>query len=321
MSTSEETLFLLPRKVETATRPSRIRVIAAFAAIYLIWGSTYRGIALAVSTLSPLLLVGIRFLVAGAVLYGVARWNGAPRPSRLNWAIAILAGVLLFVIGNGTLSYVEYKKVPSGIAALFIATIPLWIVMLNWVWPGGVRPTARKFLGVTLGLMGIALLAYLERTALGAHVLMHSTLLILAAFSWAVGTIVCAKTELARSPAVAAAMPMLMGGALAVVLGLIENHDKVQSPSWPSLAARGYLTVFGSLIAFTSYNWLLKVTTPTRASSFAYVNPVVALFFGEIGDVSVLVIIPAIFIVAAVVMVGGERELTRTNHSPERSRR
>ena len=144
MSTSEETLFLLPRSAETASRPSRIRLIAAFAAVYFIWGSTYKGIELAVISLPPFLLVGVRFLVAGAVLYGVARWNGAPRPSRLNWAIAILAGALLFVTGNGTLSYVESRKVGSGIAALFIATVPLWIVLLNWVWPGGVTPS---FLG------------------------------------------------------------------------------------------------------------------------------------------------------------------------------
>src|ERR1043166_4778552 len=126
MSTSEETLLLLPRKSDIVSRPSRVRVIAAFAAVYVIWGSTYFGIEKSVKSIPPFFMVGTRFLIAGAVLYSVARLNGAPRPSRTNWAIALLAGGLLFVAGNGTLSYVESKNPGmSGIAALFIATAPL----------------------------------------------------------------------------------------------------------------------------------------------------------------------------------------------------
>lgn len=341
MSTSEETLFLLPRQVGTVSRPSRIRLIAAFAAVYIIWGSTYQVIEWAVRgssdtgrSLPPFFLVGVRFLVAGAVLYGIARFNGAARPNKTNWALAVLAGGLLFVAGNGTLSYVE-QTVPAGIAALFIATVPLWMVLLNWAWPGGIRPTRSKILGVTIGLLGVSLLgylSYLKGSQLGGgHILTYSTLLILAAFSWALGSIICTKAELARSPALAAAMTMLMGGALSIAfsialgtgaLGTGGGHEDLANsgPSTGSLIALVYLIVFGSLIAYTSYHWLLKVTTPTRASSFAYVNPVVALFLSWTFDhekFSPIVIMPTVLIVVAVIMVGGESDLIKKAHHNE----
>jgi drug/metabolite transporter (DMT)-like permease len=271
-------------EIDMQHHASRAKLILAFGAVWFFWGTTYIAIALAVGNgLPPFLMAGARWFTAGFVLYlyTIVRSKGAVRPNRINWASAILVGGLLILAGNGTLSYIESMKVPATIAALFIATEPLWVVLLNWAWPGGVRPDASKFVGVTLGLLGVGLLLRVTGTGGG----WNATLLILAAFCWAFGSIISSKVRVTTSSLMAAAMQMLMGGALALLFGLItgEGHQMQVHPSLSmlvSIFAFCYLIVCGSLIAFCSYNWLLKVTTPSRASSFAYVNPVVALVVG-----------------------------------------
>src|SRR5438093_9063606 len=184
----------------------RAKLILAFGAVWFFWGSTYLAITEAVRGMPPFLMTGGRWFTAGLILYIAVRLRGAARPDRSSWAIALLSGGLLFLAGNGTLAYVlsknEHKPIYSIIAALFIATEPLWVVLLNWAWPGGVKPQTSKFFGIALGLFAAGWLWLM----LGIKLTPWSApLLILAAFFWAFGSIVSSKARLAASPLLAAA--------------------------------------------------------------------------------------------------------------------
>ncbi len=269
--------------VTPARSPSVIALVAAFAAIYVIWGSTYFAIRVAIETIPPFLMAGLRFLFAGAVLYAWCRWRGAPAPSRRHWLSATIIGGLLLLGGNGGVVWSE-QFVPSGIAALIVATVPLWLVLLNWLGSAGQRPGIAEVVGVALGFTGMILLVQMGGDdggeplhRVGAIVLLFATL------SWSVGSLYSRRAPLPSSPLVATGMEMLAGGALLTVAGTVAGEWPRFAPSamsFRSLAAVLYLIVFGSLVAFTAYMWLLRVTTPARVATYAYVNPIVALLLG-----------------------------------------
>jgi len=264
-------------------RPSTAKVVAAFAAVYVIWGSTYLAILYAIETLPPFLMAGVRFLIAGAVLYAWAWLRGARRPTRLHWKSALIVGGLLLLGGNGGVVWSE-QRVASGLAALLVATVPLWMVLLEWMQRDGTRPDGRTLFGVALGLVGLALLVGPNALLGGERVdLLGAGVLVLGSLSWATGSLYARRAPLPESPLLGTAMEMLAGGALLTLLGLAVGEagavdlGAVSSRSFLSLL---YLIVFGSLVGFTAYTWLLGVSTPARVSTYAYVNPVVAVLLG-----------------------------------------
>jgi drug/metabolite transporter (DMT)-like permease len=293
----------------TQERPSRLKLVMAFAAVYVIWGSTYLAIRYAVETLPPLLFAGTRFMVAGLMLYAWARARGAARPQPANWRTALIIGGLLLLGGNGAVVLAE-RTVPSGLTALLIATEPLMVVLLDWARHGGLRPTGRVAMGLALGMIGMFILIGPAGMSGASEInLFGAALVILATISWAAGSLYAARTRLQLSPALFAGMQMLAGGALLVIVGLARgelNNFAFAAVSLRSLVSLGYLIVFGSLVAFTSYSWLLRVTSPSLAATYAYVNPVVAVLLGWAfaGEaLNLRTMIAAAVIVAAVVLI------------------
>jgi drug/metabolite transporter (DMT)-like permease len=263
---------------ERPAAAGRAPLLFAFAAIYVVWGSTYLAIRFAIETIPPFFVAGSRHLAAGALLYGWARARGAAAPTRAQWLTAAGLGALMLLGGNGAVTWSE-QRVPSGLAAVIVATVPLWIVLLE-----GRRPTARVALGLALGLAGIGLLVGPGEIAgagridpLGALVLVGGSL------SWAIGSLRGRTAALPASPQVSTAAQMLTGGGLLLALGLAAGELPrlaAAEVSARSLLSVGYLVVFGSLIGFSAYVWLMRVSTPARVATYAYVNPVVAVALG-----------------------------------------
>ncbi len=286
----------------------RLKLVLAFAAVYLIWGSTYLAIRIAIETMPPFLMAGVRFVVAGGLLYGWARWRGAPRPVRANWPAAALVGALMLFGGTGGVVWAE-QRVPSGLTAVLIATVPLWIAMLEWV-RGGARPGGRVAVGLVMGLGGIGLLVGPGELAGAKGMdLVGAAVLLFASLSWAIGSLYSRRAKLPSSPLLATAMEMLAGGLFLLLAGLITGQAADLDPSRISLqsvAALTYLIVFGSLVAFTAYIWLLRVTLPAQAATYAYVNPVIAVLLGwALGGepLTARTLLAAAVIISAVVII------------------
>jgi drug/metabolite transporter (DMT)-like permease len=265
----------------TGLEPRQGKIVAAFAAVYLIWGSTYLAIRFAIETIPPHLMASVRFLVAGAILYAWARARGAPRPTFPNWRAAVIVGGLLLLGGNGAVVWAE-TRVPSGVTSLLVATVPIWMALLDVRSNGGRRPAPAVIGGLVLGLGGLALLLAPGRLA-GRVDLLGAGALLVGSFSWAFGSILSRTAKLPKSGFLAAAMEMLAGGVWLLLFGLVTGQAgqlTMSALSAKSLASLAYLIVFGSLIGFTAYIWLLGATTASRVSTYAYVNPVVAVLLG-----------------------------------------
>ena len=286
-----------------------MRVAIAFAAIYLIWGSTYLAIRFAIETLPPFSMAAVRFTVAGGILYAIARPR-TERPTKLNWVSAGVVGTLLLAGGNGGVVWAE-QWVPSGLAALIVATVPLWMVLFDWLFAGGARPSRTLMAGLLLGLSGVGLL--MSSTELGAQSregLLGGFAVLGASISWAAGSIYARKAALPRSPFLATAMQMIVGGFVLSLMAAIAGEGgelHLSAFSLKSMLALVYLIVFGALIAFTAYIWLLGVSTPARVSTYAYVNPAVAVLLGWLlaserldarAAVAVLIILSAVALVS-----------------------
>jgi len=263
--------------------PSRALIFTAFAAVYTIWGSTYLAIRFAVEVLPPFLMVGTRFLIAGFILYLWVRLAGAPRPDLSQWKSAAIVGLLMLVFGNGLVSWAE-QKIPSGLTALMIATVPFWMVMLDWIRPRGAAPSSRVVLGLIIGFVGVALLFQPWRSTEGdTFDLLGAAMLMVATLSWATGSLYSVHAKLPSSPILSMGMEMLSGGLIALLVGMLRGelaHIEVSAITARSLLALTYLILFGSLVGFNAYMWLLRVCAPAWVSTFAFVNPVVAVFLG-----------------------------------------
>ena len=275
----------LPPKGGRGEPPPGALVVAAFAAVYFIWGSTYLGIRYAIQTLPPFLMAATRFLAAGAVLAVWARASGAARPTAAQLRSASVVGALFFLGGNGGVVWAE-QYVASGVAALLVATEPLWIVLLDWARPGGRRPGAGVAAGLAVGFAGVWLIVGSDATtggAPGGRGLLAALAVMCASVAWAVGSLYSAHAPLPTSSLLSAGIQMLAGGALLAVAATLAGEWRAFNPagvSASSAAALLYLTVCGSVVAFTAYSWLLRVVTPARAATYAYVNPLVAVFLG-----------------------------------------
>ena len=260
----------------------RGKLIAAFAAVYVIWGSTYLAIRFALETLPPFLMAGVRFMTAGALVYGVLIARGAQHPNRLNWRDGIVVGAFLLLGGNGGVVWAE-QYVVSGIAALLVATLPIWILLFDW-WRGtGARPTGRTVLGIALGLIGVAVLVGPQELGAGAVPPLPALVLVLASVSWAWGSIYSRGAVKPSSPMMATALQMFSGGVLLTLLGLATGELgelDLGAASLKSLLALLYLLLAGSIVGYSAYIWLLRHASPTHVATYAYVNPVVAVFLG-----------------------------------------
>jgi drug/metabolite transporter (DMT)-like permease len=234
-------------------------------------------------TLPPFLMAGVRFVIAGALLYVWTRGRGAPRPARIHWRSATIVGGLLLLGGNGGVCWAE-QRVPSGLTALLIGTMPLWMILMDWLWHGAKRPTLRMTFGLICGFAGVGLLISPGQFAGSNHVdSVGAVVLIGATVSWAAGSTYSRRAPLPHSPLLATAMEMLMGGVLLLLVSAIAgewNHGGTLHVSMRSLLALAYLIVFGELIAFSAYIWLLRAASTAVVSTYAYVNPVVAVFLG-----------------------------------------
>lgn len=288
------------------SQPSRLAVLAAFAAVYVIWGSTYLGIRFAIETIPPFSMAGLRFFSAGVILFAWTTLRGAGWPQWVQWRSALIVGVLLLVTGNGLLTWAE-KVVPSGVAALIVATVPLWMVLLDALRKGGERLRMKVAFGLALGLAGIAILIGPSQLG-GARVdLVGAGAICVAAFSWAVGSIYSKTAPQAPQTLQNVGMQMLLGSAALLVGGfaLGERIDlsQVSARSAWSLA---YLAAIGGIVSYSAYVWLLKVSTPAKVSTYAYVNPVVAVLLGWAlagEEMSSRVLLAGLAVVLAVILI------------------
>ncbi len=263
--------------------PSRTAYILAYAAIYLIWGSTYLGIRVAVETMPPFLMAGMRFGIAGVLLFLVLKLRGADWPTRLQWRDQGIVGIFLLLGGNAMVTWSE-QRVTSGVACLIAGASPLMVVLLDWVRPGGRRPTLILVAGVAVGIAGIALLLGPGAIPAGYRPPLGSLLaLFVASTSWWIGSFYSKHATSGTPLLLASSIQMLVGSACILLLGLFlgegrDLHLAAVSPvSWTAFA---YLTVVGSIIVFPVYAWLLEHSSTAMVSTYAYVNPVVAVFLG-----------------------------------------
>jgi drug/metabolite transporter (DMT)-like permease len=282
----------------------RAPIVAAFSTICIVWGSTFLAIRFAIETIPPLLMASIRFLAAGSALYLWLR-RSTPPPTLVNWRSAAVIGVALLAFSNGAVTWAE-EHIASGVAALFVATIPLWMVLLEWLRHKSGRPRGAVIAGLILGFGGVFLLIGLDPAS--GQVQMHPAaviVLMLGPVSWALGSLYVRNAKLPESQFLAAAMEMLCGGVGLLVLATITGEWKDFHPaaiSLRSLTAVAYLSVFGSIIAFSAYVWLLRTISAARVSTYAYINPVIALVVGWAFGGETLTL--RILIAAAVIIIG-----------------
>ena len=259
----------------------RWKIVLAFLAVYLCWGMTYLAMRIAVRDIPPHLMSGARFLVAGLVLYLWTRGRGDPKPTATQWRSAAMVGGLLLLGGNATVAWAE-QQVPSGLAAVLIAVAPIWMVAFEWA-RGGPRPGKRVIAGLILGLAGVALLVSPEGDSATQVNLIGAAMLVLASASWAWGSVISKSAPLPKSPFLATSMEMIGGGVLLLLTALAVGqvaHFRPTEVSAHAVLAWLFLVVFGSLVGFTAYIWLLGVTSIAKAGTYAYVNPIVAVFLG-----------------------------------------
>jgi len=293
-------------------RPRKIAILAAFAALYLIWGSTYLGILFAIQTIPPLLMAGSRFLLAGIILYAGARLSGAPPTPRREWRTALIVGACLLLGGNGGVTLAE-QYVPSGIAALLVATVPIYIALLSWLFGMSKRPSALTWAGLAGGFAGVGVLLgpalRFSMPGESPHAWIGMVILLCSSLIWSAGSLYSRAAKSASSPFLAAGQQMLCGGALLLVAGLTRGELQHFDPrliTTQSLVAFVYLVFIGGIVGYVSYAWLLRYCEPAKVATYAYVNPIVAVLLGALvahETLSLRTLIAASLIVGSVAVV------------------
>lgn len=286
----------------------RLRVLLAFAATWLIWGSTYLAIAFAVAEVPPFIVAGVRNLVAGLLLYGWLRSRGAARPTGAHWRRALVIGLLMLGVGNGAVTWSEQAE-PSGVVALVVSLVPLWLMMFGWIGREGVRPAPLEVLGVALGLAGVLLLVAPWGETGGVLSVVGMLVLLASTVAWAAGSLYTRHLPPLPRPLLGSGMEMIAGGAALLLVSIGSGEWQRLEPA--AITLRGalsmlYLIGFGSIIGFSAYKWLLTQVRPALAGTYAFVNPVVAvllgwLFAGE--PLSPRLVVAMLTIVGAVAMI------------------
>jgi drug/metabolite transporter (DMT)-like permease len=259
------------------------KLVLAFGSIYFIWGSTYVAIHYAIQTLPGFLMAAMRFIVAGAVLCAWAWSDGARLAGPSPWRTAFKMGCFLLLLGHGSV-VLAIHWVPSGLAALLLCTTPIWVALMEWALPGGKHPDGRVSTGILLGFLGIVMLIGVGDLRNDEVDLLGVGILLLSSIAWGTGTIYSRRAKVSDSPFMTSGMQMLSGGVLLLCAGVLNgdlSRLHFDTVSVQSVLAFAYLTFFGSIVAFTAYSWLVKVTSPARAVTSSYVNPVVAVLLGH----------------------------------------
>src|ERR1017187_2611376 len=257
--------------MEIQSKPSRISIILAFAAIYIIWGSTYLGIKYAIQTIPPLLMSGVRYFIAGLTVYLISMATGAQRPTRMHWKNTAIIGALLLLMGNGGVAMAE-KLIPSGIAALIVCSVPIWFALFGWLFFKKGKPALRTISGIVLGFIGIIVLVGPGNLMPGGTAVNLNGVIIITigTIGWSMGSLFASKAELPSNHLTTTGMQMLCGGLLLIVAGLVKGeYSQFQwsEVSKNSLIAITYLIIFGSMVAFSAYSWLVRVSSPSLVST------------------------------------------------------
>jgi drug/metabolite transporter (DMT)-like permease len=291
--------------------PIKARIVIAFAALYLVWGSTYLGIRFAIETIPPFLMAGMRFLLAGVIMYAIARWQGTYKSSWANWRTSLIIGACLLLAGNGGVTISE-KYIDSGLAALIVAIVPIYIVILSWATGMAPRPAPVVWLGLIGGFIGVGFLLgpalHLSSNS-GRHPAIGMSILLVSSFIWSAGSLYSRTAKHAASPFLTAAQQMLCGGLLLLLAGIVTGEGRHFHPgaiSIISLASFIYLVLIGAVVGYTAYIWLLRHCDPAKVATYAYVNPIVAVLLGAgfAGEqLTMRVLVAAALIIGSVAIV------------------
>ncbi len=290
----------------------RAKLIIAFAIVYFVWGSTYLAIRFAIETMPPTWMAGMRFMIAGAALFLLTQSRQRTRPTKRQWIHALWIGALMFGGGNGLVCWAE-QTVPSGLAALIIATVPLWMAFLDTVLFRAARPNARVAAGLLLGMIGVVLLVDPAAASQGTVSPLGAAVLLIACLCWSFASLRSRTLDFPASPFVTAGMQMLCGGVVLMVCStLLGDWTRVHlnAISFKSLAALGYLIVLGSMLTLSAFTWLLRNCPASTVATYAYINPIIAMFLGAwLGGeaLSVRTGVAAGLIVASVVVIVSQR--------------
>mgnify|MGYP000386243585 CR=1 FL=1 len=295
----------------SSSRGKRVKIVVAFLTIYLVWGTTFLAIRIAVETLPAFMMAGLRFFLAGSVMLVIWLARGGYFPSLRHWRSAAIVGGLMLTGGIGLVSFAE-QRVSSGLAALMVATIPVWITLLEWLGFGGKRPGTKTFVGLGLGFAGVALL-FVSTGDMGVSVddLTGMAIVLLGALLFAIGSLYSRRAALPDDTRLSTASEMLAAGLLLLLVSLLAGEFgrlDAATISMRSILALAYLTVFGSIIGYTAYLWLLKTVEPAMVSTNFYVNPVIAVLVGWLlaGEtVTLTMVVAAAVILLGVVTING----------------
>lgn len=287
----------------------KTRILLAFAAVYLVWGSTYLFIKLAIETIPPFIMGSSRLFAAGALLYVIARWRGGARPTLQDWRSATVTGVLMLTVGNGAVVWSE-QTVPSGVVALIVSTVPIWIVLIDWLRPHGVRPRNPVFAGLAIGLAGMVILIGPGAIVGQGNVNQIGALaLLIGSLGWALGSILSKGSKRSGSPLAYAALQMISASAAMLVLAFLTGEPAAFSlwrVSPRSIASWVYLVLAGSIVGYTAYIYLLGQVSAAKVATYAYVNPVIAVLLGWAfanEPIGARTILAAVVILAGVAMI------------------
>lgn len=290
-----------------------IGIVAAFTVVYLVWGSTYLAIRFAVETIPPFLLASLRFLIAGTIMYAWLWIRGEAKVTKGQLLTCTTSGILMLVGGNGLVCWAE-QFIPSGITALIIGTSPLWIVIVGWLGFRESAPSGKVIAGLVLGLVGVGLLARPSESSHGSTNLWGGIALLFACFFWAWGSFLSKSPAMPKSTLLSVALQMLTAGTAMLLISLVLGEP--MRTDWSAVSAKSilslaYLIVFGAIIAYTCYGWLFRNVSAAAVSTYAYVNPVVAVILGYYlanEEITQMTIIGAALILFGVLLVSGQKK-------------
>ena len=306
------------------SEPRKIQIVLAFAALYVIWGSTYLGILFAIQSIPPFLMAGARFFLAGLIMFAIARTQGPLRSTWAEWLTSIIVGACLLLGGNGGVTISE-KFIETGLASLIVATVPIYITLLGWLFGMTPRPTSVVWLGLAGGFLGVAILVGPGLRFSGGgnnHPLMGMSILLVGSFLWSAGSLYSRRAKHSALPFLAAAQQMFCGGILLMLVGLFAGELRDLHPgriTTLSLGAFVYLVLIGAIVGYTAYFWLLRNCDPARVATYAYVNPIVAVLLGALFAhevVTLRTLIAAVLIIGSVALIITVQQLRSKPASP-----
>lgn len=302
-------------------KQQKLKTLLAFGAIYLIWGSTYLATRYAIETIPPLMMIGIRSLIAGTILYLISRLKNKEKIKRENIFPLLTLGAMFFLIGHGLLAWAQLY-VPSGMAAVLVTPEPLWIMGIEWFFLKDTRVKLRGILGLFLGFCGVVyLIASTTGNATSNNDMLGSALIVVSTLSWGAGAVYSRVANVPKSPMLSSGMELIFGGTLVLITSIIigePSQFQLSQVTLKSFFGLLYLITFGSVIAFSTYIWLLGHTSVTRISTHTYVNPVIAVFLGWLfanEQITTALLIATIFIIISVYLVLSDQHREKKNRS------